>query len=185
MHAARFRTLPLALLAALALAALALAAPAAAQTEVRPGDQVRVWTEGGARVEGRLERLGLDSLRIVRGHGGAFAIPAEDVERLDVRRPAKGPGLGILLGVPLGALAGGLLGSAMDDSAGCTGAQPCRSPGGLAGALAGAGLGGFVGGLADLALPGKRWVRASNYGAPEVTVAPARGGVAITLSFEW
>lgn len=170
----------------MALLATALAMPGstAAQTSVASviGDTVRVTAPAaGERIRGVLVAVRDDSL-FVRRYGRTLAVPLARVERVDVkRRRSHVAGLfrGVLYGAPIG-LASGYLAGTLEEKSDDDG---CGDDCGLLPVVYGAAgfvTGTFFGGLIGVAAPGGRWQRVSS--RPVMAVAPARGGVALSLT---
>jgi hypothetical protein len=171
----------------MALVAAALAVPGrmAAQASVTSviGDSVRVTApsvEPGIR--GVLVAVRDDSL-FVRRHGRTIAVPLSQVEWVEVRRRRSALGgllRGVLIGAPVGLATGYLTGELAEGNL-----QDCADDCGLLPVIYGAaGLvtGTVLGGMIGVTTPGGRWRHVAT--RPSVGIAPARGGMALSLRAE-
>jgi hypothetical protein len=171
----------------MALAAGALAVPGrlAAQTSVSSviGDTVRVTARAVDQgIRGVLVAVRDDSL-YVRRYGRTIAVPLSQVEWVEVRRRRSVLGgllRGVLIGAPVGLASGYLAGELTEGSA-----DDCADDCGLIPVIygaAGLATGTFFGGLLGATSPGGRWEHVSM--RPSVAIAPARGGVALSITAE-
>jgi hypothetical protein len=168
-------------------ALLVLLGSAGAAHAQQAGDRVRVAVDGGARITGRLERMGTDTLVMMGRDSVLRTIPLETVQRLDVARgrgsrvrgTLRGAAIGMGVGIAAGAVVGAL---AYEDE--CEGPEPgfCLDFGRGFDAY----LGGFMGGVAGTLVGGTagavrdptRWV--SIPGQPRVKLGARRdGGIAL------
>lgn len=154
------------------------------------GDRVRVSVASGARITGRLERLGTDTLVMMGRDSVLRTIPLATVQRLDVARgrgsrvrgTLRGAGIGMGVGAALGAVVGAL---AYKDE--CEGPEPgfCLDFGrgfdAYLGGFMGGALGTLVGGTAGAVRDPTRWV--SIPGESRVRLGARRdGGIALGTS---
>ena len=171
-------------------ALLVLIGSAGAAHAQQAGDRVRVAVDGGARITGRLERLGTDTLVMVGRDSVLRTIPMETVQRLDVARGSgsrvrgtlRGAAIGMGVGIAVGAVVGVL---AYDD--GCDGSEPsfCLDfgPGfdAYIGGFIGGAFGTLAGGAAGAVRDPTRWV--SIPGRSRVKLGARRdGGIALGTS---
>lgn len=161
-------------------AAIALSGRTAAQSPLPSiGDTVRVRAPG-QEIRGVLAAVRDDTL-FVRRDGLTVPVPLAQVERMDVRRPRpRGDRLlrGVLYGAPIGLGSGVLLGWLAEEKDGSCGDWCGLYP--AVGGVVGLALGTVLGGVTGVAAPGRRWERVG--ARPVVAVAPARGGVALSLT---
>lgn len=170
-------------------ALLVLLGSAGAAHAQQAGDRVRVAVDGGARITGRLERLGTDTLVMV-GHDSVLrTIPLETVQRLDVARGGsrvRGTLRGAAIGMGVGAAVGAVVGLVAYDN-GCDGNEPgfCLDfgPGfdAYIGGFIGGAFGTLAGGTAGAVRDPTRWV--SVPGQSRVKLGARRdGGIALGTS---
>ena len=131
------------------------------------GDHVRVSVASGARITGRLERMGTDTLVMMGRDSVLRTIPLATVQRLDVARGQRSRVRGTLRGAAIGLGVGAAVGAAVgalayeDD---CAGPEPgfCLGFGrgfeAYLGGLMGGALGTLVGGTAGAVRDPTRWV---------------------------
>lgn len=161
-------------------AALALPGRAAAQSAPPSiGDTVRVRAPG-QEIRGVLAAVRGDTM-FVRRDGLTVPVPLAQVERVNVRRrrhPVDGLFRGALHGAPIGFGSGALLGLLAQEMDGSCGDWCGLYPAVIG--VAGLAVGTVVGGVTGVAAPGRRWERVGT--RPVVAIAPARGGVALSLT---
>ena len=169
--------------AALVAAALLLPGRMLAQAPLAGviGDTVRVRAPAiGAGIRGVLVAVRNDTL-FVRRYGVTLPVPLSQVEWVDVRRKRSllgGLARGVAYGAPIGLASGYLLGAAAESGDGYCGDDCGLLP--VVGAATGFAAGTFLGAIIGLGAPGGRWVPVS--ARPSIAVAPARGGVALSLN---
>jgi hypothetical protein len=109
---------------------------------VEPGEEVSVRTTSGEEVVGRFSGSSASSLTVAV-EGRAREIPADDVERVVLRRGRNRFVRGLLIGAPLGAFLGGSGCYSVDTSTSGSGSS-CGAPV-SAGLALGAGIGAWIG----------------------------------------